>query len=115
LSIAPPYLGPELGLELDVSSSVEFVDHVLPGVVVVVFGIAALLLARAGRTDSVACQAATGACFLAGLWNTTSHIPLLLDAGARDTPWGSVLLHATAGPVITLLALGLLIRPPGDA
>jgi hypothetical protein len=108
-SIAPPYLGPELGLELDVSSSVEFVDHVVPGVVVIVFGSLALLLARAGAADSLAAMAATGVCLLAGLWSTVSHIPLWADAGGDETPWGAVLLHATAGPAIALLALWLLL------
>jgi hypothetical protein len=114
-SIVPPYLGPEVGLELDVSSSVEFVDHVVPGIVVVAAGGLALVLARRRAAESMLGLAATGACFLAGLWSTTSHVPLWLDAGESDTPWDSVLLHATSGPAIMALALWLLLRAPEEA
>lgn len=114
-SIAPPYLGPLIGLELDVADRVEFVDHVLPGAVVVVLGLVALTLARAGRADGMPCLAATGACLLGALWSATSHAPLWLDAGQPQTPWGAVLLHATAGPLMAALSLWLLSRPAGGS
>jgi hypothetical protein len=110
-SILPPYIGPDLGLALDVSSSVEFVDHVVPGVVVVVCGGLSMLLARGGAADSMLALGALGICALAGLWSTVSHLPLWADAGESGTPWGSVLLHATAGPAVLALSLWLLVRP----
>lgn len=110
-SIVPPYLGPELGLELDVSSAVEFVDHVIPGVVIMMFGGVALFLGARGAAGTVLDLAALGICFLAGVWSMTSHVPLWLDAGGSDTPWDSVVLHATAGPAITALCAWLLLRP----
>jgi len=45
--------------------------------------------------------------FLAGLFQTATHVPLLFDAGEPLTPWGAVLLHGTLAPIITVLALWL--------
>lgn len=124
LSMLPPYLGPPLGLELDVRASVELVDHVLPGVVVALCGgVGALLVnrrpdAQAGIPGLVLYSGA----FLAGLFQAATHAPLLVDAGGPLTPWGAVLLHSTLAPAITAIALWLTVRsltsafpePPGE-
>jgi hypothetical protein len=113
LSALPPYLGPPLGLELDVRSSVEVVDHVLPGVVVALCGGLAALLARRRTLPpraGVVCLALYSSAFLAGLFQTATHVPLLLDAGGPLTPWEAVLLHSTLAPVITVLAFWLMAR-----
>ena len=110
-SAVPPYLGPPLGLELDVSSSVEVVDHVLPGAIAAVAAGLALHLARRGETDSTRALMAVGACALSGLWNAASHTPLLLDAGSDERPWDAVLFHSVPGLALTALALVLLLRP----
>ena len=111
-SIVPPYLGPALGLELDVSSGVEFADHVIPGALVVTFSwLAVLGITRGARiADSLPVLGAIGVCLLAGVWETSSHVPLLAEAGDAGSPWGAVLLHATPGPAITALALWLMVR-----
>ncbi len=109
LSILPPYLGPVLGLELDVRASVEVVDHVLPGAVVALCG--GLTARRSHRgmetRASVTSLVLYSAAFLAGLFQTATHVPLVFDAGEGLTPWGPVLLHATLAPVITVTALWL--------
>ena len=112
LSILPPYLGPVVGLELDVRAKVEFVDHVVPGLVVGVCGMLAALLARRGELaeGALVFVGLTGACFLAGLWQTVTHVPLVLEGGTPVTPWDSVVLHSMAGPVILALALWLVLR-----
>ena len=116
LSILPPYLGPALGLELDVAAKIEVVDHVVPGVVVVLCGVLAALLAR--RQEEVGhgapALALTGLCFLAGLWQTSTHVPLVFEAGEPATPLGAVLLHSVVGPMILGLALWLILRSPAD-
>lgn len=105
----PPYLGPLLGLELDVRTSVEVVDHVLPGAVVALCGgLTALRSHRGGEAQSsVPNLLLYSSAFLAGLFQTATHAPLVLDAGEPLTPWGAVLLHATLAPVITVIALWL--------
>lgn len=112
-SIVPPYLGPLVGLELDVASSVEVVDHVLPGVAAIAAALIALSEVRRGQTESMRALAALGVCTLAGLFETVTHFTLVLDAGGPQQPVASVILHATPGPVLLGLSLWLLLRPPG--
>lgn len=115
-SIVPPYLGPVIGLELDVASTVEVVDHVLPGLCAVAGAYIALVEVRRGHTDSFRALAALGVCALAGLFQTVSHATLVLNAGGPQQPVDSVVLHATPGPLLLGLSLWLLVRPqPGDA
>ena len=113
-SIVPPYLGPVLGFELDVSSKVEVIDHVVPGVSAAIAACIALSYARRGQTDGVAMLAALGVCVLAGLFQSVSHLTLVLNAGGPQQPVDSVVWHATPGPVLLVLSLVLLLRPPAE-
>src|SRR5215218_1508863 len=72
-AIVPPYLGPVVGLELDVPSSVEVVDHVVPGVAACAGALIALAEARRGALDGIRALAALGVCVLAGLFQAVSH------------------------------------------
>jgi hypothetical protein len=110
-SILPPYVGPALGLELDVSSTVEAIDHLIPGLLAMIAASAALLLARRGLSESLWAFSALAVCALAGLFQTVSHVPLVLDAGGPLQPVDAVVLHASPGPVLLLLSLWLLLRP----
>ncbi len=112
ISVAPPYVGPPLGLELDVASNVELVDHVIAGGIVVVFSLLAAWLLRQGRiaADSPVAMGAIALSVLGAVWQTTSHVPLLLDGGGPQTPWGTVLFHSVPGPIVTVVALALLWR-----
>lgn len=109
-SIVPPYLGPSIGLKLDVASTVEVVDHVIPGLCGVAAAGIALFDARHGQTDTVRALAALGVCVLAGLFQCVSHATLVLDAGGTQRPIGAVVLHATPGPALFAFALWLLLR-----
>ena len=111
-SAVPPYLGPALGLELDVSSTVEAVDHLVPGLVALAGSSVAWSLARRGQADGLLALGALGVTALAGLWETASHVPLLLDAGDSRAPWDAVLLHATVGPPVVALSVWLIVRTP---
>ena len=84
----------------------------IPGVLVAALACLALFaITRGGRApDSLTVLAALGGCLLAGVWETSSHAPLLAQAGEAGSPWGAVLLHATPGPAIAALALWLLLR-----
>jgi len=101
---------------LDVPAKVEVVDHVVPGVMVAVCGVLVALLARRDEEGAYGAPALalTGLCFLAGLWQTATHFPLVLDGGEPGSPWAAVLLHSTAGPVMVVLALWLTLRTPTD-
>jgi hypothetical protein len=113
LSILPPYLGPAVGLELgDIDSSVEIVDHVIPGILIFLCAGGACLLLRAGRIkkDSMVLASAAAVCLLASVWQLSSHAPLVLDGGKPESPWGAVILHSTLGPVMVLLSLWIVLR-----
>ena len=92
--------------------------HTIPlpamgGVSIVIFGLIALREARIGAGDRALAFTATGICFLAGFWQTLTHVTLWADAGDPGKPWGPVILHGTAGPAITILAAWLMLRPQG--
>ena len=107
--IGVPYLAAALGLELDVPSRVEVVDHVVPGLVLVASGALLAFWARRGARGGVLPLVLASLAFLAGFWITATHVPLVLQAGDELSPWGSVLFHATGGPPIVALALWLLV------
>jgi hypothetical protein len=112
-AIVPPYLGPPLGLELDVAASTEVVDHVVPGVAVIVAGLVVLVYVRSGRgglADLVP-MAALGLAFLAGFWITATHVPLIGEAARGESPWDAAVWHNTAGLPIVLVAGWLLVGP----
>ena len=113
-AILPPYIGPVLDLHLDVKDSVEVVDHVFPGVAIVLCaGFAAFQVRRdEAAEDSTVNLLLMGVCALAGLWQTVTHAPLVLDGGEPGSPWDSVILHSTAGPLLVLLSIWLFMREP---
>ena len=104
-----PYVAAALGFELDVARRVEFVDHVVPGVVAIA-GAAWLVAAKRGGEPTVGALAAAGACVLAAFWITATHVGLLIDAAQGTAPAGASLLHGTAGPALLLVAGWLLAR-----
>jgi hypothetical protein len=111
-SILPPYVGPSLGLELDVTKKIEAIDHLIPGLLAVFGASTALVLSRRGRFDSLPAFAGIAICALAGLFQTVSHVSLVLHAGEPLQPVGAVALHASPGPVLLVLSLRLLLAPP---
>jgi hypothetical protein len=109
-SILPPYIGPPLGLELDVPTSTEIVDHVVAGVLAIAGAGLALSFARRGETDSLRLLAALAVCTLAALFQFVTHVPLVLDAGGPLQPVGTVILHSTPSPVLLAMSLWLMVR-----
>ena len=108
-AITVPYLGSAAGLELDVPARVEFVDHVVPGVVAVAAAAWLLAAARDGE-PTLAALVAAGACVLAGFWISATHLTLLIDAARGAAPAGASLLHGTAGPALLAVSAWLLAR-----
>ena len=106
-SMVPPFL-----TEIDVTRSVEVVDHVIPGLICLVASLVALAAARRGEPESTPALVAIGVCTVASLWEVGTHLTLLLDAGETGRPVGAVLLHASPGLVMLGLSGWLLLAPP---
>ena len=113
-AMLPPYIGPLVGLTLDVPAATEVVDHIVAGVVALAGGLLALSFARRGETDSLRLLAALGVCALAALFGFVTHVPLVLDAGGPLQPVDTVILHSTPSPVLLAMSLWLLLRPLPD-
>ncbi len=105
-AVLPPYSGPPL----NTADVVEVVDHVVPGAVVLGLSAGSLALVRADRGDvGMFNLAAAGLCFLAGVWITSTHVPLAVDSARGLVPLGATLLHLASGPPIIALSLWLLV------
>ncbi len=106
-----PYLGMALGLDVNVSATVEVVDHVVPGAVTVVAGLYLRRLAgaRALAGERYALLAA-GVSFLAGFWVLATHLPLLGDAADAAVSWEAAVWHSIAALPVAGLACWFVIR-----
>jgi predicted membrane channel-forming protein YqfA (hemolysin III family) len=110
-TIVAPYIGTALGYDVNVRPIIEFVDHVVPGVIVVA---AALVLRRLALRGRLAGQAfallASGVAFLAGFWVFATHLPLVQDAANSRLPWDAALWHSIAALPIVGLAIWFVVR-----
>ncbi len=106
-----PYLGKAIGLVVNVPARVEFVDHVVPGVLIVA---AALCLHRLARRRPLAGERyallAAGVCFLAGFWVLATHVPLLQDATEEAVSWEAAIWHSISALAILALACWCVLR-----
>jgi hypothetical protein len=102
-----PWLARALGTELDVATRLEVVDHVVPGAIVVCC--CALLLRLGRRPGSLARLGAIAVAALAGFWITATHAILVTEALDGVSPWGAALLHLSAGPPVTIIAVWMLL------
>ncbi|MFN2389812.1 MAG: hypothetical protein ABR575_09450 [Actinomycetota bacterium] len=99
-SVAAPYAGRALGFEVNTRPSVEVVDHVVPGIVVIAIAVGVLL------TGGLALAAALAA-VLAGFWMTATHVPLLVQANEGGVAMSTALWHTVPG-VASLVVAGVL-------
>lgn len=114
-ALLPRYGGPrlELGPRGD---QLEFVDHVVPGAVVIVASLLSLLLAR--RATGLGRLFGVGlAIVVAGLWMDATHLPLVLQATRNEAPWGATLHHSLPGLAVLLVGVlwCLMFRAPAAA
>ena len=112
-ALLPRYGGPrlELGPRGD---QLEFLDHVVPGTVVIVVSLLALLIGR--RASTLGPLFGVGLVIVvAGLWMDATHLPLVLQATRSEAPWGATLYHSTPGLAVLLLGVGWCLLFRADA
>lgn len=110
-AIAVPWIAEAAGLRLDVSTKLEVIDHVVPGLLAL--ACAALLVYVADQSpSSLGRLGAVAVAFLAGVWITTTHIALIPDAIDGSVRWGAAVLHISGGPPVLLFGLWNLLGPP---
>ena len=102
-AVVPPYV--VLFGELAVRSSVELVDHVLPGAVVVTVALIAYLLLRAKAASSMLLLVFGLVITLAGFWMLSTHIGLISQARQGIAPGGAVIWHGLPGIALTILGV----------
>lgn len=95
---------------VDVASSVEVVDHVIPGTLVAAIGTYLAIDAYRGRPPGLNRTMGASVCFLAGFWVLATHVPLVADAVHGKAAWGSTIWHASTALPIVLLSLWTLLE-----
>lgn len=102
-AIATPYADSVIGLEVDVRPAVEVVDHVIPGIAVVLAGVALAASPRALLSSGLVVG-------LAGVWMTATHVPLLADAGDPGTSVGAAAWMTAPGLAVLLVGGAVVVR-----
>lgn len=110
LAVLPPYVGPHLATE----ARVEFVDHVVPGVVVLAVSAAALAAGRRLPRAGTAMFAAGLGIVLAGLWMVATHVPLVAQALRDQAPLVATVWHTTPGVMVTAFGALWALRHAGE-
>ena len=91
---------------LNTEDTVETVDHVIPGLVVVVVSLVALAVARRSLRPGPFLFVAGLVVLLAGLFMFATHVPLVMQATRDEAPWGGTVFHTSAA--LAVFGLGLL-------
>lgn len=95
--LVAPYASTAAGFHVPVPARVEFVDHVVPGVIIL--GVALFAMFR-GRLPLPAALAAT----LGGFWMTMTHLLTLRDGFQGTISVQAALIHSLPGIFILVLA-----------
>jgi hypothetical protein len=95
--LVAPYLSTAAGYPIPVPARVEFVDHVIPGIIILGVAIFAMF---SGRLPLVPALAAT----LSAFWMTLTHLPALRDGFRGVISMQAALIHSVPGIAILALA-----------
>lgn len=101
----PQYSGPKL----NVSSSKEVADHIVPAVLVLLASIVGILAGRRPQGPGALRLIAGMAVLLAGLWMMATHIPLVaqtMRGGDDAASWAATIYHFSSA--LAVFGLGLL-------
>ena len=95
---AAPYAGRALDLVVNTTATVEVVDHVVPGAVILAVAVFALVTARISLPAALLAA-------LASFWMTATHVPLLLQVPKDQVGLAPALWHSLPGMAVFVVAL----------
>jgi hypothetical protein len=107
-AIVPPYV--DAFGRLDVEERVEFADHVVPGVAVLLISVLAYVLLRSPEPSQLLLFMGGATVTLAGFWMVATHFPLIDQGRTEQAEWDVILWHSVPGVVLTLFGLVWTIR-----
>ena len=102
-AMAAPYV--LLGPDLNAAAKNEFVDHVVPGMLMIGLSLGMLVRARSGASGGTFPLIAGFGIILAGIWMTATHLPLVRDARNDVVDGGVATWHTVPGLVVLVLGL----------
>ena len=91
---------------LNTEDTVEVVDHVIPGAVVMIVSLVALAVARKSAKPGPLLFIFGLVVLLAGLFMFATHVPLVMQATRGEAPWGGTVFHTSAA--LAVFGLGML-------
>lgn len=100
-AMLPPYVGPRLAT----AHRVEVADHLVPGLVVLAVSGIVLVATRRGPVPGTPMLLGGLVVVLAGLWMTSTHVPLVAQAARHEAPWGTTIYHCAMA--VMVLTFGL--------
>ncbi len=102
----PKYSGPKLTVKG--GAATEFVDHIVPGLLVAVMCVAALAARRRPQGPGLVPFTAAATTLLAGFWMVATHWQLIRQAmmDPPQAPWAGAIYHTTAA--VAVMGFGLL-------
>lgn len=91
---------------LNTDDTVEIVDHVVPGVIVLLACLATLAARRSPGGGGLIPFFSGMTVLLAGFWMFATHVPLVAEALTDKAPWTATIYHSSTA--LAVFGLGLL-------
>lgn len=100
----PKYSGPKLTVKG--GAATEFVDHIVPGVLVALMCVLVLLARKRPQGPGLVAFTAAAVTLLAGFWMVATHWQLIRQALQEEAPWAGAIYHTSAS--LAVFGFGLL-------
>lgn len=95
----PPYSGPALNTE----TRVEVADHVVPGALLFAVSLTALVIGRRAPLTSRLSLLSAFVALSSGVWMTTTHLALVVQATRGEVGAGAAIYHTVPGVAVIIV------------
>ncbi len=100
----PKYSGPKLTIKG--GATTEFVDHIVPGLLVALMSLIVLAARRRPQGAGLTSFTAAAVTLLCGFWMVATHWQLIRQAINDEAPWAGAIYHTSAS--LAVFGFGLL-------